>query len=81
LANIPILFVGGLVSDEFNSKVCFFLSGWVSGFKVVSAVIGEPLWWLVISGGFLYVAREIICGSSVYSGGGSFLKMEGDRCS
>jgi hypothetical protein len=81
LANIPILFVGGLVSDEFNSKVCLFLGGWVGGFKVVSAVMGKPFWWLVISGGSLYVVREVVSRLSVYSGGGSFLKMEGDHCS
>jgi hypothetical protein len=44
-------------------------------------VMGEPFWWLVISDDSLYITWEIICGSSVYSGGGSFFKMEGDRCS
>ena len=81
MANIPILFVGGLVSDKFDSKVCFFLGGWVGGFKVISVVMGEPFWWLVITGDSLYVTREIICILLVYSSGGSFLKMEGDRCS
>jgi hypothetical protein len=81
LANIPILFVSGLVSDKFNSKVCLFLGSWVSGFKVVSAVMGEPFLWMVISGDSFYVVRKIVHGSSVYSGGGSFLKMEGDRYS
>jgi len=81
LENIPILFVGGLVSDEFNSKVCFFLGGWVSSFKVISTVMGESFCWMVVMGGSFYVVREIICRSSVYSGNGSFLKMEGDCCS
>ena len=81
MANILILFIGGLVSDEFDSKVCLFLGSWVSGFKVVSAVMGEPFWWLVISGGSFYMVRKIVRGSLVYSGGGSFLKMEGDCCS
>jgi hypothetical protein len=75
------LFVGGLVSDEFDSKVRLFLGGWVGGFEVISVVMGKPFWWLVISGDSLYVVREIIRRSSVYSGGGSFLKMEGDCCS
>jgi hypothetical protein len=78
LANIPVLFVGGLVSDKFNSKVCFFLGGWVSGFKIISVVMGEPFWWLVVTGDSLYMTREIICRLLVYSGGGSFLKVEGD---
>ena len=81
MANIPILFIGGLVSDEFDSKVCLFLGVWVEGFKVVSAVIGEPFLWVVISGNSFYVVRKVVRGSSVYSGRGSFLKMEGDRCS
>jgi hypothetical protein len=71
LANIPILFVGGLVSDKLDSKVCFFLGGWVGGFKVISAVMGESLWWLIVFGDSLYVTREIVHGSLVYSGGGS----------
>jgi hypothetical protein len=70
-----------LVSDEFNSKICFFLGGWVGGFKIISMVMGEPFWWLVVVGDSFYVAREIVCGSLVYSGGGSFLKVEGDRSS
>jgi hypothetical protein len=81
LANIPILFVGGLVSNKFNSKVCFFLGGWVGGFKVISVVMGEPLCWMVVVGASFYVVREIVRGSSVYSGNSSFLKMEGDCCS
>ena len=81
MANIPILFVGGLVSDEFDSKVCLFLGVWVEGFKVVSAVMVEPFLWLVKSGNSFYVVRKVIRGSSVYSGGGSFLEMEGDHSS
>ena len=81
MANIPILSVGGLVSDEFDSKVCLFLGIWVEGFKVVSAVMGEPFCWMVVMGGSLYMVREIVCRLSVYSGGGSFLKVEGDHCS
>jgi len=70
-----------LVSDEFNSKVWFFLDGWVSGFKVVSVVMGKSFWWLVIVGDPLYMTREIVRRLSVYSGGGSFLKVKGDRSS
>ena len=81
MANIPVLFIGGLVSDKFDSKVCLFLGGWVDGFKVVSAVMGEPFLWLVKGGNSFYVVRKVIHGLSVYSGKGSFLKMEGDRCS
>ena len=81
MANIPILFVSGLVSDEFDSKVRLFLGVWVEGFKVVSAVMGKPFLWMIISGSPFYVVRKIVCGSSVYSGGGFFLKMEGDHCS
>jgi len=58
-----------------------FLGGWVSGFKVVSTVMGESFLWMVISGDSFYVVRKVVRGSSVYSGGGSFLKMEGDHCS
>jgi hypothetical protein len=75
------LFIGGLVSDKFNSKICFFLGGWVSGFKIISTVMGEPFWWLIIVGNSLYVTREIVHRSLVYSGGGSFLKIEGDHSS
>jgi hypothetical protein len=50
-----------LVSDEFNSKVYFFLGSWVGGFKVISTVMGKPLWWLVVVGDSLYMAREIVC--------------------
>jgi hypothetical protein len=75
------LFVSGLVSDEFDSKVCLFLGVWVDSFKVVSVVMGEPFLWLVISGNPFYMVREVVRRSSVYSDGGSFLKMEGDRCS
>jgi hypothetical protein len=81
LANIPILFVGGLVSDKFDCKVCFFLGGWIGSFKVISMVMGEPFCWMVVMGSSLYMVREIVCGLLVFSGGGSFLKMEGDRCS
>jgi hypothetical protein len=81
LANIPILFVGGLVSDEFDSKVCLFLGVWVESFKVVSVVMGEPFLWLVIGGNSFYMVRKVVRRSSVYSGKGSFLKVEGDRCS
>jgi hypothetical protein len=75
------LFIGSLVSDEFNSKICFFLGGWVGGFKIISTVMGEPFWWLVVTGDPFYVAREIVHRSSVYSDGGSFLKVEGDYSS
>jgi hypothetical protein len=44
-------------------------------------VMGKPFWWLIVVGDSLYGAREIIRGLLVYSGGGSFLKMEGDRSS
>ena len=81
MANIPILFIGGLVSDKFDSKVCLFLGSWIGGFKVVSIVMGEPFWWLIIVGNSLYVTREIVHRSLVYSGGGSFLKIEGDHSS
>ena len=63
MANVPILFVGGLVSDEFDSKVCLFLGVWVKGFKVVSAVMGEPLLWLVISGNSFYVVGNVTAAS------------------
>jgi hypothetical protein len=43
--------------------------------------MGESFCWMVIMGSSLYVVREIVCGSLVYSGGGSFLKIEGDHCS
>jgi hypothetical protein len=75
------LFVGSLISNKFDSKVCFFLGGWVGGFKLVSAVMGETFWWLVVVGDSLYMSREIVHGSLMYSGGGSFLKVEGDRSS
>jgi hypothetical protein len=75
------LFIGGLVSDKFDSKVCFFLGGWVGSFKVIPMVMGEPFCWMVVMGDSLYVVREIVCRSSVYSGSGSFLKIEGDHYS
>jgi hypothetical protein len=62
-----------LVSDKFDSKVCFFLSSWVGGFKIISMVMGEPFWWLIETGDPLYMVREIIHRSSMYSSGGFFL--------
>jgi len=39
LANVPVLFIGGLVSDKLYSKLDRLLGIWVSGSKVIALVV------------------------------------------
>jgi hypothetical protein len=39
LANIPVLFVGGLVSDKLYSKLNRLLGIWIGGSKVIASVV------------------------------------------
>jgi hypothetical protein len=39
LANVPVLFIGGLVSDKLYSKLDRLLGIWVGGSKVIALVV------------------------------------------
>jgi hypothetical protein len=48
LANVPVLFVGGLVSDKLYSKLERLLGLWVGGAKVIASVVFKTRLWLVV---------------------------------
>jgi hypothetical protein len=57
LANVPVLFVGGLVSDKLYSKLERLLGIRVGGAKVIASMVFEAGLGLVIEGGSFNVIR------------------------
>ena len=55
LANVPVLFVGGLVSDKLYSKLKRLLGIWVGGAKVIASVVFKTRLGLVVEDGSLNV--------------------------
>jgi hypothetical protein len=51
LANVPVLFVGGLVSDKLYSKLDRLLGIWVGGVEVIASVVFETRLGLIVEGG------------------------------
>jgi hypothetical protein len=51
LANVPVLFIGGLVSDKLYSKLDRLLGIWVGGAKVIASVVFKTRLGLVVEGG------------------------------
>jgi hypothetical protein len=51
LANVPVLFVSGLVSDKLYSKLKRLLGIWVGGVEVIAPVVFKAGLGLVIEGG------------------------------
>jgi hypothetical protein len=51
LANVPVLFVSGLVSDKLYSKLERLLGIWVDGVEVIASMVFEAGLGLVIEGG------------------------------
>jgi hypothetical protein len=56
LANIPVLFVGGLVSDKLYSKLERLLGIRVGGVEVIASMVFKARLGLVIEGGSFNVA-------------------------
>ena len=57
LANIPVLFVGGLVSDKLYSKLERLLGIQVGGAKVIASVVFKTRLGLKVEGGSFDVGR------------------------
>ena len=57
LANIPVLFVGGLVSDELYSKLDRLLGIRIGGAKVIASVVFKTRLGLEVEGGSFDVGR------------------------
>ena len=57
LANVPVLFVGALVSDKLSSKLERLLGIWVGGAEVIASIVFEAGLGLVIEGGSFNVGR------------------------
>jgi hypothetical protein len=57
LANIPVLFVGGLVSDELYSKLDRLLGIRIGGAKVIASVVFKTRLGLEVEGGSFNVGR------------------------
>jgi hypothetical protein len=51
LANVPVLFIGGLVSDKLYSKLNRLLGIWVGGAEVIASVVLKTRLGLVVEGG------------------------------
>ena len=51
LANIPVLFVSGLVSDKLYSKLNRLLGIWIGGAEVIAPVVFKAGLGLVVEGG------------------------------
>ena len=51
LANIPVLFIGGLVSDKLYSKFNGLLGIWIGGAEVIASVVFKTRLGLVVEGG------------------------------
>ena len=78
LTNVPVLFVGFLVSDKLYSELKGLLGLWVVGSEIISSVMFEAGLRLVKEDNSFNVVREVICGSAVYVSGRVCLKVEGD---
>jgi hypothetical protein len=50
LANIPVLFVSGLVPDKLYSKLNRLLGIQVGGVEVIASVVFKTRLWLVVEG-------------------------------
>jgi hypothetical protein len=81
LANVPVLFIGGLVSDKLYSKLDRLLGVRVGGPKVIALVVFKTRLGLEVEGGSFDVGRKVVYGSPIYSCLGFHLKMEEDRSS
>jgi hypothetical protein len=81
LTNVPVLFVGFLVSDKFYSEFKLSLVLWVDSPKIISSVMFEAGGGLVKEDYPFYVGGKVVCGSAVYASGIIRLKVEGDRSS
>jgi hypothetical protein len=57
LANVPVLFIGGLVSDEFYSKLNRLLGIWVGGLEVIALVVFKTRLGLEVEGGSFDMGR------------------------
>jgi len=57
LANVPVLFVGGLVSDKLYSKLKRLLGIRVGGVKVIASVVFKTRLGLVVKDGSFDVGR------------------------
>jgi len=51
LANVPVLFVSGLISDKLYSKLNRLLGIWIGGAKVIALVVFKTRLGLVVEGG------------------------------
>jgi hypothetical protein len=51
LANIPVLFIGDLVSDKLYSKLERLLGIWVGGAEIIASMVFEARQGLVVEGG------------------------------
>ena len=81
LTNVPVLFVGFLVSDKLYSELKRLLGLWVVGSEIISSVVFEAGLGLVKEDNTFNVVGEVVCGSAVYTSGRVRLKVEGDRSS
>jgi hypothetical protein len=81
LTNIPVLFVGFLVSNKLYSEFKRSLGFWVGSLKIISSVMFEANLRLVKEDNSFNMVREVVCGSALYASGVFCLKVEGDRSS
>jgi hypothetical protein len=51
LANVPVLFIGGLISDELYSKLDRLLGIWIGGAKVIALMVFKTRLGLEVEGG------------------------------
>jgi hypothetical protein len=78
LANVPVLFIGGLVSDKLYSKLDRLLGVRVGGLKVIALVVFKTRLVLEVEGSSFDVGGKVVYGSLMYSCLGFHLKMEED---
>ena len=57
LANVPVLFIGGLVSDKLYSKLDRLLGVQVGGLKVIASVVFKTRLGLVVEDGSFNMGR------------------------
>jgi hypothetical protein len=81
LANVPVLFIGGLVSDKIYSKLDRLLGVQVGGPKVIASVVFKTRLGLEVEGSSFDVGGKVIYRSLIYLCLGFHLKMEEDRSS
>ena len=57
LANIPVLFIGNLVSNKLYSKLDGLLGIWIGGAKVIASMVFKTRLGLEVEGGSFDVGR------------------------